>query len=179
MLFFLEKDLWARVRVLVLPFIPLAVQFLPYLFSADPFEGLAFFGTHWTFNGAVFEMLNIGIQDNQKTRLLCGLILAAGLMAAALRKRPLLPGAYDAVFLLLLFSPVVHPWYVAWLVVLLPLWPRWSGILYAATVSLTALTILEYQLTGNWIQPSWVLVVEYLPVVILWLYELRSREVRV
>jgi hypothetical protein len=179
MLFFLEKDLRSRVRVLVLPFVPLALQFVPYLFSADPFEGLAFFGTHWTFNGAVFEMLNSGIQDNQKTRLLCGLILAAGLMAAALRKRPLLPGAYDAVFLLLLFSPVVHPWYVAWLVVLLPLWPRWSGILYAATVSLTALTILEYQLAGNWIQQSWVLVVEYLPIVIVWLYEQRTREVQV
>ncbi|MCC6397834.1 MAG: glycosyltransferase family 39 protein [Bacteroidetes bacterium] len=179
MLFFLEKDLRSRVRVLLLPFVPLAMQFVPYLISADPFEGLAFFGTHWTFNGAVFEMLDSGIQDNQKTRLLCGLLLAVCLLAAAVRRRSLLPGAYDAIFLLLLFSPVVHPWYVAWLVVLLPLWPAWSGTLYAATASLTALTVLEYQVTGNWVQPGWVLVVEYLPVVIAWLYEQRSRKVRV
>jgi ATP/ADP translocase len=90
----------------------------------------------------------------------------------AIRRNDVLNGTYAAILMLLLFSPVVHPWYVSWLAVLLPLVSRWSGILFVATVSLSTLTVLNYQLTGDWSQHPWVLVLEYAPVLVAGLYEL-------
>jgi hypothetical protein len=174
LLFFREKDLTGRLRVLFLPFVPLALQFLPYVFSTNPFEGIAIFGMHWSFNGAVFEVINSILAHNQISRAVCAAILGVGAIVLALRRGPLLDSSYKAMLMLLLLSPVVHPWYVSWLAVLLPLVRRWSGILFAATVSLTALTLLEYRLTGDWLQHPWVLALEYLPVLAAAWYELRT-----
>ena len=174
LLFFREKDLTGRLRVLFLPLVPLALQFLPYMFSTNPLEGIAIFGMHWTFNGAVFEVINSVLAHNQISRTVCAALLGVGALVLALRRGPLLDSSYKAILMLLLLSPVVHPWYVSWLAVLLPLARRWSGILFAATVSLTALTLLEYRLTGNWLQHPWVLALEYLPVLAAVLYERRT-----
>lgn len=172
LLFFREKGLSGRLRVLFLPFVPMALQFLPYAFSANPLESIATFGVHWAFNGALFEFIYMAVANNQIARLLCAALLAIGVGAVAIRRKDALTGTYTAILLLLLLSPVVHPWYVSWLAVLLPLVRRWSGILLAATVSLSALTVMNYQLTGNWSQHPWVLVVEYMPVFAAGLYEL-------
>jgi hypothetical protein len=80
---------------------------------------------------------------------------------------------YFSVLLLMLSSPVVHPWYVTWVAVLLPMARRWSGIALAAGVSLTSFTIMNFRLTGIWEQYPIVLAVEYLPVLVLLAVELR------
>ena len=58
----------------------------------------------------------------------------------------------------MLLSPVVHPWYVAWVAVLLPMVRRWSGIALAAGVSLTSFTVMNYRLDrklGTISRSSW------------------------
>ena len=90
-------------------------------------------------------------------------------------KRTWLEKTYYAILALLLLSPVVHPWYVGWLAVLLPLVPRWSGIVYAGTVSLTGFTVLQYASTGVWNEYPAALALEYLPILILLILELRGR----
>jgi hypothetical protein len=51
---------------------------------------------------------------------------------------------------------------------------RWSGIALAAGVSLTSFTVMNYRLSGVWEQYPVVLVMEYLPVILLTAFELRS-----
>jgi hypothetical protein len=82
---------------------------------------------------------------------------------------------------MLIFSPVVHPWYIGWLIILLPVAPRPSGIFYAALGSLTAITIMNYQLYGVWKEYSPALIAEYLPVIVLLVRELifDGREINV
>ena len=172
LLFFREKGLSGRLRVLFLPFVPVILQFLPYFFTANPLESIVTFSVHWTFNGAVFEAIYMVVANNQLARLVCAVLLGAGVVVLAIRRKDVLNGTYAAILMLLLFSPVVHPWYVSWLAVLLPLVSRWSGILFVATVSLSTLTVLNYQLTGDWSQHPWVLVLEYAPVLVAGLYEL-------
>jgi hypothetical protein len=175
-LFFAERKWMERLRIAVVPAIVLIVQFLPYIAGVNPFEALGTFAKHWTFNGALFETAMLIVADNQVARVLCGVALGVALVTLCASRVPLLDKIYYAVIFLLLCSPVVHPWYVCWLTVLVPLGHRWSGIAYSAAVSLTAITVLTYKLSGVWEQLPIVLITEYLPVIVLLVIELRASE---
>jgi hypothetical protein len=88
-------------------------------------------------------------------------------------KTPWPDQAYRAILALLLCSPVVHPWYVGWMALLIPVARRWSGIVLASTVSLTSITAARYILTGDWVEEPIILALEYLPVVFLLALEIR------
>jgi len=175
-LFFKENAWTARIRVVLVPLLTVAVQFLPYLAGTHPFDALLLFAGHWLFNGPVFSALHVVIANNLHTRLVCAVLLLLVLSFVVLvpGKRTWLEKTYYAILALLLLSPVVHPWYVGWLVILLPLVPRWSGIVYAGTVSLTGFTVLHYVRTGVWNEYPIVLALEYLPILILLMRELRG-----
>jgi len=173
-LFLHEKGTWNKTQVAVIPTAIVIGQFLPYAFSANPFEGLTRFAENWTFNGAVFETLYLFFSDNQKTRLICAILLCISLVLLYMRKKKPLDTLYYSVLLLLILSPVVHPWYVSWLAVLLPFSRKWSGIVYASFVSFTVYTIVNYTLHGIWGQSPLILVLEYLPVIILMFLEIRG-----
>ncbi len=170
--FFAEKDWRSRLQIALIPLVTLAVQFAPYFITANPFESLSTFTKNWTFNGFVFNVLNTYIQNNQQTRLLCSIILGLLVLLLSVSKRSLIDKLYFSVLLLLLFSPVVHPWYVGWLAALLPLARRWSGVVYVSTLSLTCFAYVSFQLHGMWKEEPMMWLLEYLPVVILAIMEL-------
>jgi hypothetical protein len=173
---FLTARGWrSRALTVLVPTVIFGVQFLPYIASSRPFEALSTFARHWTFNGVFFEALNSLLADNQQSRMVCAAVLAVVLLFIYLSRKDFFVRAYLAVLFLLLLSPVVHPWYVTWLAALLPIVPRWSGLSYVSTVSLTSFTVLTYTLTGSWEQYPIVLVAEYLPVLILLAIEFRPK----
>jgi hypothetical protein len=172
-LFFLhEKGVRNRLAAVVVPLAAFAVQFVPYLFSSHLFEALTTFARHWVFNGALFEAVNFMVADNQRSRAVCAVVLAASLALLYLARLPMHRKLSHAVLLLLLCSPVVHPWYVAWLAVLIPLVPVRSAIVYASTASLTAFTILTYKQTGVWQQYPIAMALEYIPVLAAFAWEM-------
>jgi hypothetical protein len=176
-LFFQENTWIARIKVVLVPLLTMAGQFLPYVAGTHPFDALLIFAGNWLFNGPIFSTLHVIIANNLHTRLVCAVLLALVILFVARvpGKRTWLEKTYYAILALLLLSPVVHPWYVGWLVVLLPLVPRWSGIVYAGTVSLTGFTVLHYVRTGVWNEYPIVLVLEYLPILIFLIGEMRGR----
>jgi hypothetical protein len=174
-LFFQETNRTARARIVMVPLLTVAVQFLPYLAGTNPFDSLLIFAQNWLFNGPVFSVLQMIIANSIHTRLVCAVLLVLVLAVLSPGKKTWLEKTYYAILALLLLSPVVHPWYVGWLAVVLPLVPRWSGMVYVSTVSLTAFTVLHYAQTGVWYEYPLVLVFEYLPVLILLALELRGR----
>jgi hypothetical protein len=166
-LFFNERGFINKARVVVLPLIVLVASFIPYTFNANPFDGLATFSKNWFFNGALFSVLFPAISDNQTTRLWCLAILGVVLTLLYLSRKLMYEKSVLAVLLLILCSPVAHPWYMGWLVVLLPLAPIPGGIALAGTASLASLTFVTYQLEGVWKDFPLVLILEYVPVVVL------------
>jgi len=82
---------------------------------------------------------------------------------------------YLSLFFLMIFSPVVHPWYLIWFAVFLPVVRSYSGIYFASAVSLTSLSILRYQLTGVWEEYAWVLLAQYVPLLIIFYYEMKKK----
>jgi hypothetical protein len=172
-LFLREQGGWNRTRVVLIPAIVIVGQFLPYCVHSNPFDGLFRFAENWTFNGVVFETLYSFLADNQKARLICAALLGVALLLLYLRRGGIIDTYYFSVLFLLVLSPVVHPWYVAWLTVLLPVARRWSGIVFTSATSLTSYTIVNYKLYGVWQQSPAILALEYLPVLVILVYELR------
>lgn len=170
--FFEVKSLKEKVLTVLVPIGICAAAYIPYVFTGNPFQALMKFTENWTFNGIVFDILDSFIHDNQQTRLICAFLLIIVYIPVIISRRDLLKKIYISIFLLLIFSPIVHPWYAAWLAALLPMVPRKSGIVFTGLISLTVFTVLTYQLTGMWKEYTWVLVLEYVPVISLFLYEI-------
>jgi alpha-1,6-mannosyltransferase len=175
-LFLDQRGLTNRAKVATIPLVVMFIPFIPYSFGVNPFEALATFSKNWFFNGALFSLLLPVIPDNQTNRLWCLGILAMALLALYLSKRSLNVKLVLSVLVLLLCSPVAHPWYMGWMILLLPLAPLSSGVALAATASLPSITFVTYQLQGIWKDYPLVLLVEYVPVVALLLfYDLRRQ----
>lgn len=173
-LFLLKRGWRNKIAACVVPPVVLVAQFIPYLFSSNPFQTLSTFTRNWSFNGPIFEPLYAMLNNNQTARLFCAVLLLVALLLLLWRRRELIDTVYFSFVALILFSPVVHPWYVAWIALLLPLTRRWSGIALAAGVSLTSFTVVTYRMTGTWIQYPLAMVGEFGPVLVLIVLELRG-----
>ena len=174
---FMEKGWRNKLTAVIVPLITVGVQFIPYFFTSNPFETLFAFTKDWSFNGIVFELFYRYFHDNQIARLYCAAILGVVLVLLNFKRKDFLEAGYFSIIFLMLLSPVVHPWYVSWLAVLLPIVRKWSGIVLAAVVSLTSFTVMNFKLTGVWTQYPIVLAFEYIPVIVLLAIELRQRAV--
>ncbi|MFA6457262.1 MAG: hypothetical protein WCW40_10615 [Bacteroidota bacterium] len=172
-LFFFEKGKRNRAAVAVIPVFTLGLQFLPYMFDADVFASLRAFTKHWTFNGFFFNLFNLYFQDNQPARLTASIVLLIVVGLIIIRKMPIIEKFYLSLLGLLFFSPIVHPWYIGWVGILVPLVRKPSGIYYIAAASLTVITASNYQLYGVWKDYWFVLIIEYVPVIILVLFEVQ------
>lgn len=171
LIFLRETELKERLKTLLTPFSVMLILFLPFIFNANPFEALLVFAANWTFNGFVFDIINSFVHNNQSARLISGGLFLISYSLILISRGDFKNKIFDSFLMLLIFSPVVHPWYLLWFAVLIPLAPRWSGVLYISLVSLTAFTILNYKLNGEWKEYWWVLMIEYLPVISFFIYE--------
>jgi len=164
-----------RKKIILVVTIPIAVflaSYLPY-FSKQvfPFESLITFTSHWMFNGSVFNILYNITDNNQTARLISYALFTLPAIVLFFYKVELIKKVYYIFFLFFLFSPTVHPWYLTWLAVLLPVYFRWSGILFVALVSIANYVIINYQLKGIWQESALVLSIEYLPIFAALIYE--------
>lgn len=171
-----EDEITAKLKSILIPPMTFVITFLPYVFSATPLETLINYSTNWTFNGMIYNALKLIIADNLIIRICCGLIFTITLFILYNSKIELINKIFISIFLLILFSPVAHPWYLIWFAVLLPLVRSWSGIYFVSAISLTSFTIITYQLTGIWREYEWVLLAQYLPVALIFFYELRHKK---
>lgn len=171
-LFFHEKNWKYKIPSVAIPILICAFAYLPFVFTGSPFQALMQFTENWTFNGLVFDILDPLIKNNQTTRIFCGIFFMIIYISIILSQKEFLSKLFLSLFLLYIFSPVVHPWYLSWLAILLPFIPKWSGIFYVALISFTSFTVLNYQLNGVWKDYTLVLLFEYIPVIILFILEL-------
>jgi hypothetical protein len=173
---FTEKNRLEKLKVILIPAIVCAFFYVPFVFSGSPFQALVQYAENWTFNGIVFDLLDFFIRDNQRSRIVCAILFAISYFIVLISKRSFIEKIYLSVFLLLILSPVVHPWYLSWLAAILPFEPELSGITYVNLASLTSFTIVTFQLTGVWKEYPLVLLGEYLPVLLIFAYELSRKD---
>ena len=148
----------------------LTALYLPYaLDTTSPFGSLATFAQRWESNGSVYAVL-APLLGARGYRLLALLGLIA--LVAILRwKRVEITTAALMYFLaLFLLAPVLHPWYLLWLLVLVPLRKDpldstgLTALVWTTTVVLAYVAHHEQLISGAWRIPLPVLLLEYAPV---------------
>jgi hypothetical protein len=164
-----------KLKSVFIPTTVFLITFLPYIFTATPLDTLINYSINWTFNGMIYHILNMLLNDNLTVRILCGIFYLLFLIFLFISKTNILNKIYLSLFFLMIFSPVVHPWYLIWFVVLLPVVRSFSGIYFVSAISLTSFSILRYQLTGVWEEYTWALLAQYVPLVILFYYEIKRK----
>lgn len=139
--------------------------YLPFL-DPLPVGSLGVFARTFEFNSPVAGVLTAWI-TREGARWFIGGCLAVLLGWLWWRRIPLLRAAFIWIAAVLLVSPIVHPWYVTWLIPFLA-WRRdlwllvWTGTVIAAYAVLP-----EWWSSGTWHLPTWALILEYAPVYLL------------
>jgi hypothetical protein len=123
-------------------------------------SGLAAFTLRWRHNDALFGVL-AAMAGDRSARLIAGGLLA-GLTVVAVRARV---APTDGTRLLLraglLLGPVVHPWYLGWVLVFESLRPSPAWLLLSATVTLGYGTFAPPAAGGAYHPGAWTRVIEY------------------
>jgi hypothetical protein len=160
----------ARRRIaLVLGALAALVVFVPYLDAGAMLaRGFLTYAEHWRFNDLAYGWVaRTGLGPRESRWVLAG-VLAAFAIAAPFRWREPLAASGLGVGALLLLSPTVHPWYVAWLVPFLPFLPGWArpaGFVLVALAPVSYAAAWGLARTGDWAEPEWSRIALWGPVV--------------
>ncbi len=144
---------------------------IPSLFFASSiegmFDGLLHFGGKTSFNGPIYTFIEFLLKDKALTSLICTGALAISGAFIYLKSKSLFKGAYLLFGALILFSPIVHYWYIYWAIPFAAIY----GSLAWATLSLCSclyfLACITFDNTGIWSIPAWGLWLEWTPFIIL------------
>ena len=130
-------------------------------------DGLVHFARTCEFNGSAHPVARWLFSDDKFHAVaLLGAMLALVLLVLWWRRVDPERATLATLLALCLVSRIVHPWYIAWLVVFLPLVRCWPVILWSLTALATYYIYGVYDpaVAGSWQENPWILCGEYLPV---------------
>jgi hypothetical protein len=148
--------------------------YIPYiLWNGSPWESLGAYSARWYFNGPVFDLILPAVGSNELAHVIMAGLFLAWYLFVLTRQWTLFEMIYYTLIGFFVLSATVHPWYVIWLAVLLPLTTQWSGVAYITLINLANIVVIDYKAFKIWhLSPS-VEVIEYLPVFFILFIELR------
>ena len=176
--FFLTRK---RIITLCIFFLTAIMLYLPFVDAGKKIFGSLFiYSEHWVFNASLYEaLLWIGLPPLQ-ARCLCLAVLALIVTLLFFRfvqnKRDdqmasIYHVGFKALGSLLLLTPVLHPWYLCWIVPFLVIFPNRAWIYFTGSVFLSYLILKGYAETGVWKENTVVKLFEYLPFYGLLIYD--------
>lgn len=165
------RNLWTlrgRAPLWAFPICILA-GFAPYAeLGAELFAGLATYLSHWHFNDFAYSAIRSALAPIDPAaavhaRWLCSLLLVIALVQALRQTADPLRAAYWSLGAYALLSPTMHPWYLLWVLPFMPLFPSAAWTLLAGLVLLAYEVLIDYGLSGIWVEKSWVRWAQYGP----------------
>lgn len=129
-------------RVLAAAVLVVAVLYSAYWSDGRVFGSLGTFAVQWEGNASVYALL-AALTDGHRARILAATLLVCAALVIQRSSGDSLQRAAWFIFALLLLSPVVHPWYVLWLLAFVPLlepgWVRSAALTWSVLVFLAYL----------------------------------------
>lgn len=158
--------------IIVLPLFIFGVGCLAYF---EPTGGLVesfiVYTSQFEFNGSVFSLINGLIDENVTSHVVCAGLFVTWLLILMFLKHTLLEKIFLAFVGFIVFSPVVHPWYLSWLAAILVV--RWSPAVFSLLIlsNLSNVVVYQYKATGVWLDSPLLMMLEYLPFYSLLIWE--------
>ncbi|MFT5883197.1 MAG: hypothetical protein ACI9FG_001710 [Crocinitomicaceae bacterium] len=169
----------AFILALIIPLIPFIDQ-LESMLSA-----VVHFGSVGSFNGPVYQVLQLlptYRADNQR-ELIIGLIavfytLTWCTIAYQFCRRKITghSAAISALAALVFLSPIIHFWYLAWILPFIAISPRASWLSLSVSFGLYFLVWQQLGLYGNWVMPVYARWLFWLPFITLALWKIMGRK---
>ena len=157
----------------------LALAALPFMLRPTAvsafFESFSAVSGRVESNASVFLLL-LGVFGSPAAARLFSTGLLVGFLIWWGRREPD-PARYlfGGLIVMALLSPVLHPWYVVWLIPCCCFWRVPAVLALTGTVVLAYTVWPGYLADGTWSMPVWARLAEYLPVALLFLLGVRPR----
>jgi len=183
---------WGKKGALVFAGV-IAAFYLPFLTAgAAGFQGFSCFVRWGLFNGSLFPLLQAGLGTTMGrhesllvSKVIMLLVFVCLLTCLAYRYSRSLQQEENDLLLwkysfwltgaFLLLSPIVHPWYLIWVLPFLCFFRSAGWILLTGTVILARSVYIGFEATGVWKEIWWIRLCEYAPFYMLMFYELIGR----
>ncbi|HEY0809887.1 MAG TPA: hypothetical protein VGD49_06975 [Longimicrobiales bacterium] len=166
-----------------LPFAVLAtvaVLYAPFvLHGEDALGSLGLFARSWESNGSLYSLF-APLIGPQVYRLSAAAVLLGCIALLRIRNIDVIDAVAAYFLALFILAPVVHPWYLLWLLALLPLRRRAfdafgvAALYWTVSVALAYTALHQQQVYGEWRVPGWFLLLQYGPMFVLLLQKSRG-----
>ncbi len=169
---FLLRCHWRSVWWLLIPMVLPSLYFIDSLFGM--FQGLWVFGGTNSFNGPIHGPINhlLGGSIGTASSLTFILFAVVSLWILWAIKTPT-KAAYLLIASLVLLSPVVHYWYVLWVIPFVVLYPSLSWLVLSLTSGAYFASTFSVENGEDWSLPFWAMCLTWLPFLLVLVYELR------
>jgi hypothetical protein len=148
----------------------LVLMYLPFIDAGwKLFGGLEVFLKYAKFNPGAFYLLEYSLGFPVAKYVATGLVALGYLFL--LRSNSTLRSCYLILTLYLLLSPMVHPWYLAWVLSLVPLLRGYAWVAFSGLIGFSYLLIVKTPQTTFWQENPLITLVQYLPFYIILLWE--------
>ncbi len=127
------------------------------------------------------EMLSLGhglsslLADGATARILCAAVIAAVSLWYARKSLPLCDVLLGVLGAFILFMPIVHYWYLVWIVLAVSVRPTACWLVLCASMVFYFEAIRAEAMTGVWEMPRWVTLPVYIPFIVACVIEFRRR----
>jgi hypothetical protein len=152
---------WLFIGIGVIPF------FIYYCCIPDFIQALKHIARHWQFNASGYLLLSAIVPVPILSRALAILVWLAIAFWAARRYDDLLPYLFWAFGSAILVTPLLHPWYLLWIIPLFSFFPNPGWILFSGTIVLSYTVWPQFLAEGVWELNPWIQTAEYLPLFLL------------
>ncbi|SFL08022.1 transferase 2, rSAM/selenodomain-associated [Nitrosomonas aestuarii] len=138
------------------------------------FHGLWDFGGMNAFNGPIHSPINYLLNAHVAwtTAMVSGLFSLTAFWIIRAVSIPV-KAAYLLIAALVLFSPVVHYWYILWIIPFVVLYPGLSWLVLSFTSGAYFTSTFSVEQGGDWSLPVWAIWLIWLPFFLVLTYELR------
>lgn len=153
-----------RIRLLFL--FPLVVVFfyLPYATAGKQlFHGLLVYSDKWRFNDSLFTLFLYLTGSLAYSKVLIGVLFLLIILIRYVQPPDPIKTAYVLIGAYLLLTPTFQPWYMAWIIPFLCLFPNPAWILLSGLVMASYHVLILFAQVGIWKEAEWIRLVQFLP----------------